>query len=60
MIRSQARYDAFTKAVDLPMLVITIAWLPVLVVPLVVQLHGTMAETRTAPRSALRTGGPSE
>jgi voltage-gated potassium channel len=45
VIRSQERYDAFAKAVNLPMLVITIAWLPVLVVPLVVQLHGSMAET---------------
>ena len=52
MIRSQARYDAFTKAVDLPMLVITIAWLPVLVVPLVVQLHGTMAEDDEQPPGA--------
>ncbi len=45
MNRSQERYDAFAKAVDVPMLVVTLLWLPVLVVPLVVQLHGSMAET---------------
>ena len=43
--RSQDRYDAFAKAVDVPMLVITLLWLPVLIVPLVVPLHGAMAET---------------
>jgi voltage-gated potassium channel len=43
--RSQERYDAFDKAVDVPMLVITILWLPVLIVPLVVPLRGSMAET---------------
>jgi voltage-gated potassium channel len=43
--RSQDRYDAFAKAVDVPMLVVTLLWLPVLIVPLVVQLHGSMAET---------------
>lgn len=45
MTRSQDRYDAFAKAVDVPMLVITLLWLPVLIVPLVVRLHGSMAET---------------
>jgi hypothetical protein len=45
MTRSQERYDAFAKAVDVPMLVITLLWLPVLIVPLVVPLHGSMAET---------------
>jgi voltage-gated potassium channel len=43
--RSQARYDDFAKAVDVPMLVITVLWLPVLIVPLIVPLHGAMAET---------------
>jgi hypothetical protein len=43
--RSQARYDDFAKAVDVPMLVITVLWLPVLIVPLVAPLHGAMAET---------------
>ena len=33
MTRSQDRYDAFAKAVDVPMLVITLLWLPVLIVP---------------------------
>src|SRR5580704_8801905 len=45
MTRSQERYDAFAKAVDVPMLVITVLWLPVLIVPLIVPLHGAMAET---------------
>jgi voltage-gated potassium channel len=43
--RSQDRYDAFAKAVDVPMLVVTLLWLPVLIVPLIVPLHGPMAET---------------
>ena len=34
MTRSQDRYDRFAKAVDTPMLVITLLWLPVLIVPL--------------------------
>jgi voltage-gated potassium channel len=46
--RSQDRYDAFAKAVDVPMLVVTLLWLPVLIVPLVVPLHGSMAETFAA------------
>lgn len=46
--RSQDRYDAFAKAVDVPMLVITLLWLPVLIVPLIVPLHGSMAETFAA------------
>lgn len=45
MTRSQERYGAFAKAVDVPMLVITLLWLPVLIVPLIVQLQGAMAET---------------
>jgi voltage-gated potassium channel len=43
--RSQERYDQFAQAVDVPMLVVTLLWLPVLIVPLVVPLHGAMAET---------------
>ena len=38
--RSQDRYDRFAEAVDTPMLVITILWLPVLIVPLVTPVHG--------------------
>jgi voltage-gated potassium channel len=38
-------YERFCAAVDGPMAVITLAWLPVLIVPLVVPLHGTVAET---------------
>ena len=45
MARSQERYDAFAKAVDVPMLVVTILWLPVLIIPLVTPVHGTLATT---------------
>jgi hypothetical protein len=41
--RSQERYDRFAAAVDTPMLVITILWLPVLIVPLVTPVHGAVA-----------------
>jgi voltage-gated potassium channel len=37
-------YERFCAAVDGPMAVITLAWVPVLIIPLVVPLHGTMAE----------------
>jgi voltage-gated potassium channel len=43
--RTQERYDAFAKAVDAPMLVVTILWLPVLIIPLVTPVHGTLAIT---------------
>ena len=43
--RSQDRYDRFAEAVDTPMLVITILWLPVLIIPLMTPIHGAMAET---------------
>jgi voltage-gated potassium channel len=43
--RSQERYDAFAGAVDMPMLVLTILWLPVLIVPLASAVHGTVAAT---------------
>src|SRR5580700_9581438 len=43
--RSQDRYDRFAEAVDTPMLVITILWLPVLIVPLMTPVHGAMAES---------------
>lgn len=43
MTRSQDRYDRFASAVDTPMLIITIAWLPVLIVPLVTPVHGAVA-----------------
>lgn len=41
--RSQERYDRFAEAVDTPMLIITIFWLPVLIVPLVTPVHGAVA-----------------
>ena len=43
--RSEDRYDRFAEAVDTPMLVITILWLPVLIIPLMTPIHGAMAET---------------
>jgi voltage-gated potassium channel len=38
-------YDRFTEAVDGPMMVITILWLPILIVPLVTPVHGSVAES---------------
>lgn len=46
--RSQDRYDRFAEAVDTPMLVITILWLPVLIVPLVTPVHGAVAASLEA------------
>jgi voltage-gated potassium channel len=46
--RSQDRYDRFAEAVDTPMLVITILWLPVLIVPLITPVHGALAESLRA------------
>jgi voltage-gated potassium channel len=43
--RPQARYDRFAEAVDTPMLVITILWLPVLIIPLLTPVHGAAAES---------------
>jgi voltage-gated potassium channel len=43
--RTQDRYDAFAKAVDTPMLVLTIVWLPILIVPLASSVHGSVATT---------------
>ncbi len=45
MARSQTAYDRFAAAVDGPMMVITILWLPVLIVPLLWPVHGTVART---------------
>lgn len=36
-------FDRFTSVTDLPMTLLTLAWLPVLVVPLVQPVHGTVA-----------------
>ena len=46
--RSQDRYDRFAEAVDTPMLVITILWLPVLIIPLVTPVHGDVAASLEA------------
>jgi len=46
--RSQDRYDRFAEAVDTPMLIITILWLPVLIVPLVTTVHGAVAASLLA------------
>jgi len=43
--RTQDRYDKFAATVDTPMLVLTILWLPVLIVPLVSAVHGKIATT---------------
>jgi len=43
--RTDEAYERFSRAVDGPMIVITILWLPVLIVPLVWPVHGRVAET---------------
>ena len=45
LARSQDAYDRFSAAVDIPLTVITILWLPVLIVPLITPVHGTITET---------------
>ncbi len=45
LARSPDAYDRFSAAVDTPLMVVTILWLPVLVVPLITPVHGTVAET---------------
>lgn len=44
MVRSQNAYDRFVSNTEGPMLVITILWLPILIIPLVRPVHGTVAE----------------
>jgi voltage-gated potassium channel len=39
------RYERFAQAVDVPMMVLTVLWLPVLVIPLVTPMHGAVAST---------------
>jgi voltage-gated potassium channel len=41
----QARFDRFSTAVDGPMTVLALVWLPFIVLPLVVRLHGSTATT---------------
>jgi voltage-gated potassium channel len=43
--RNQDTYDRFSAAVELPLMVITILWIPVQVIPLVRPVHGSVAET---------------
>jgi voltage-gated potassium channel len=45
--RNADAYDRFAKAVDGPMMVITILWLPVLIIPLVTPVHGAMRDAFT-------------
>jgi voltage-gated potassium channel len=45
LARNQAAYDRFSAVVSGPMMVLTILWLPVLIVPLVWPVHGDVAET---------------
>lgn len=45
LARSQEAYDRFARAVDGPMMVITILWLPVLIIPFLTHVHGAVAET---------------
>jgi voltage-gated potassium channel len=46
--RNQKAYDHFCKETDMPMMVISIAWLPVLIIPLVANLSPGANETITA------------
>jgi voltage-gated potassium channel len=48
LAKSQEAYDRFAKAVDGPMLVITILWIPVLLIPLVTPVHGGLDESLVA------------
>ena len=45
LARSQDAYDRFAAAVDTPLMVVTLLWLPVLIIPLIKPVHGTTAET---------------
>lgn len=48
MTRPQDRYDRFAQAVDTPMLVLTVLWLPVLIIPLATAVHGAVATSFAA------------
>ena len=45
LAKSQDAYDRFAAAVDTPLMVLTILWLPILIIPLIKPVHGTTAET---------------
>jgi voltage-gated potassium channel len=44
LARSQDAYDRFAKTVDGPMMVLTIIWIPVLIIPLVMSVQGALDE----------------
>lgn len=48
LARSQDAYDRFAKAVDGPMMILTILWIPVLIIPLVTSVHGPVDESLVA------------
>jgi hypothetical protein len=43
--RNQEAYDKFAQAVEVPLMVVTILWLPVLIVPLVPPVQGRLPQT---------------
>lgn len=45
MPRSERAYERFSSVVSGPMMVITILWLPVLIIPLITPVHGAVAST---------------
>jgi voltage-gated potassium channel len=46
--RSQDAYNRFSAAVEVPLTVLAVLWLPVLVVPVVTRIPGSVADTLTA------------
>ena len=44
--RSQEAYDRFSSAVDAPLTIAAVVWLPFLIIPLFVRLKGRVAATR--------------
>jgi voltage-gated potassium channel len=45
LARNEDAYNRFSTAVDVPLTVITVLWLPVLIIPLITPVHGAVAET---------------
>jgi voltage-gated potassium channel len=45
LAKSQDAYDRFAAAVDTPLMILTLLWLPILIIPLIKPVHGTTAET---------------
>jgi voltage-gated potassium channel len=45
LARNQDAYDRFSAAVDIPLTIVTILWLPVLIIPLITPVHEAVAET---------------